>query len=72
MESQSSKELEMPKEDAAWEQRVYNADLAKFKQSGAPGATVPLTGAGPRDGEIGKKLAETVRSAVERGNGEVA
>jgi hypothetical protein len=76
MESQSSKELEMPKEDpaeqhaehaggktlATWEQNTYNAAL----RHPLPGATVPLTAAGDARCEHGAKLVAAVRAAVER------
>jgi hypothetical protein len=71
-ESQSSKELEMPKEDpaeqraehaggktlATWEQNTYNADLSAIAKGGNP--------AGHALGEQGAKLVEGIRAAVDR------
>jgi hypothetical protein len=68
-ESQSSQGGRDAKEDAAWEQRTFNADEARIKAGGpnpVPGATIPLTAAGLECGEVGKKLVEAVRAEVDR------
>ena len=53
--------------DAAWEQRTCNADVKRIMAAGgAPGATVSFTAAGLEHGEVGKKLVEAVRAAVDR------
>jgi hypothetical protein len=65
MESQSSKELEMPEKDmnSKQEQSYYNAQVKK--DGSIPGATIPLTAAGPEHGNAGKKIVEAVHTAID-------